>query len=215
MLNFSDPYVGASSPKSLVILFHGYGADADNLIPLAHCFAQAFPECGFWIPKGLDSCEVFPQGRQWFSLQGVDLEKGILPESLWERVEEASDLMMNIILEKTKNFSGPIVLAGFSQGATLAFHMGIYKLKVSGVLGYSGFYKIHEKLAEFTPSLFWAHGEKDQVVPISLMKKSVQELNERGLTVRSYVFQYAEHTISDEGAEKGKDFLRYCFAHPA
>ncbi|MDR1910506.1 MAG: hypothetical protein LBQ26_01530, partial [Holosporales bacterium] len=55
-------------PKKLVIVLHGYGADAENLWPIGHEISQALPEAEIHIPNGFDPCEGSVGGRQWFAM---------------------------------------------------------------------------------------------------------------------------------------------------
>ena len=57
------------SPKSLVILLHGYGANGENLIELANEFQPIIPDAYFIAPNAIEPWEGgFPNCYQWFSL---------------------------------------------------------------------------------------------------------------------------------------------------
>ena len=73
-----DPLARALIPKSgtvkhLLVLMHGYGANADDLFPLAMQLAPALPETAL---VSLDAPEEIPGGmfggRQWFPLTRID-----------------------------------------------------------------------------------------------------------------------------------------------
>src|SRR5215475_6478871 len=63
----------ADAPASaLVVLLHGVGSNAQDLVPLADIWREALPQAAF---VSLDGSEPFDGGfggRQWFSLRDVD-----------------------------------------------------------------------------------------------------------------------------------------------
>ena len=66
----SGPVRGSSSGqvKELVIFFHGYGADGNDLISLADHFADILPNAEFFAPNAPDYCEIGGVGYQWFPI---------------------------------------------------------------------------------------------------------------------------------------------------
>ena len=64
------PAEGAT-PKRLVILLHGVGADGQDLIGLAPYFQIVLPDALFVAPNAPYPFDMAPFGHQWFSLQDM------------------------------------------------------------------------------------------------------------------------------------------------
>ena len=100
----------------LVLLFHGVGSSAANLVPLAEWIAQARPDAMVVSveaphPSGPGA------GRQWFSVAGVT------EQNRPERVGQALPLFRDTIARwQHASGLGPdsTTLVGFSQGAIMA-----------------------------------------------------------------------------------------------
>ena len=61
-----------STADNLAFIFHGYGADKNNLYPIGKEFSKTLPTAEIHLPNGIEECdEGF--GRQWFALEGDDI----------------------------------------------------------------------------------------------------------------------------------------------
>src|SRR5689334_24767717 len=56
------------TPRKLVVLLHGLGADGFDLIDLAPAWGEAVPDAAFVAPHAPEPCDIAPHGRQWFSV---------------------------------------------------------------------------------------------------------------------------------------------------
>ena len=61
------------SPRQLIILMHGWGANSQDLLPLAPLLAQDDPQRVVVVPDAPDICSANPFGRQWFELTSPNL----------------------------------------------------------------------------------------------------------------------------------------------
>ena len=63
-------------PDLLFLLFHGVGANADGMAPLAMRLAQEYPQAAVLCIDAPDDFDAAPggSGRQWFSIRGIDEE---------------------------------------------------------------------------------------------------------------------------------------------
>jgi phospholipase/carboxylesterase len=114
-----------------------------------------------------------------------------------------------------ENFSGvthnPFYVAGFSQGAALAYSLGLTKpQRVKALAGLAGFMpQGAEALARNQPlagrSAFIAHGTLDEIVPIERARKAVEILKLSGADV-TYCEDDVTHKMS---AECFKDFAAF------
>jgi len=115
-----------SRPDLLVLLFHGVGASAEDLIPLGSHLASALPNAFIVSVDGSEASD-FGSSRQWFSVRGVTeanradrvratMPNFIAPIRLWQ-AKSAVD-------------ASRTVLVGFSQGAIMALDAGAFRTKI-------------------------------------------------------------------------------------
>ncbi len=125
MFDFQGPRIECPNPKALVVFFHGYGSDGNTLASLAQSFQM--DDVFFWCPQGHSPCEAYPGGRQWFSLaqwDSFDLEGSF--SQFIRRMDDAAELFILQLKKGIKEFKGPLFVGGFSQGAALAYHIGLF-----------------------------------------------------------------------------------------
>ena len=207
MLFSQGHFFPCPNPKALVILFHGYGASGENLAPLAQ--ALAFDNVAFWVPDGLSPCESVPGGYQWFSLKNITLGPTAPPVSDYMPfLEKAAEQVHQLIIQGLGDFTGPIIVGGFSQGAALAYYLALNTLPVAGCLGFSGFYHLKAP-PKFRPPLFWSHGEQDDVVPMSWARLSFRDFDSQNLSLEHHILPNDEHSISQEAVIKARNFLSH------
>src|SRR5580700_11798229 len=90
----SFPPQSGGTPKRLVILLHGLGANGDDLIGLAPYWAPLLPDAEFLSPDAPFPCDMAPYGRQWFSVQDRT------PESVLAGVRAAAPILAAFITEE-------------------------------------------------------------------------------------------------------------------
>lgn len=103
-------------PAQLVLLFHGVGAQAASMQPLAQRIAAAFPQ-GMVVCINAAHPSDFPGGFQWFSVVGIT------EDNRQARVNQAMAAFVDCIHHwQTQAGLGPeaTALVGFSQGAIMA-----------------------------------------------------------------------------------------------
>lgn len=146
----------SGSPQGQVVLLHGWGANAEDLLGIVPLLQ--LPELVFCSPDGPMQHPHAPQGRMWYDLESPQW-KG-LAESRSQLLQWLQNLEQStqIPLEKT-------VLLGFSQGGAMTLDVGL-QLPIAGLVVLSGY--LHPELvidrAEIPPVLV-VHGRFDQVVP--------------------------------------------------
>ena len=60
------PPASGKKPDSIIVLFHGYGDNAENFLLLGALLGQAFPNTIFAAVEGPLACKAIPFGKQWF-----------------------------------------------------------------------------------------------------------------------------------------------------
>jgi phospholipase/carboxylesterase len=201
----SAVYPKGATPKRLVVLLHGLGADGNDLFGLVPALAPSLPETAFISPDAPFPCDMAPYGRQWFSLQtrtqdailaGVRASAAILDGFLDEALEQ-------LHLDDSK-----LALLGFSQGTMMSLYVGPRRAKqLAGIVGFSG--RLVGDTSEFKskPPMLLVHGDADQVVPPDSLPLAVKALEQAGVPIESVTRPGLGHGIDDEGLRRGRDFL--------
>src|SRR4051794_10643090 len=120
----AGPASGAA-PKQLVILCHGVGADAHDLIDLHASWSHALPDALFVAPNAPEPYDMAPMGRQWFSLQDRT------PAVLDAGARRAAPLLLGTIAAELARAGLPedaVAMMGFSQGAMAVLHAGLRRV---------------------------------------------------------------------------------------
>lgn len=201
----SAVYPNGASPRRLVVLLHGLGADGNDLFGLAPAFAPALPETLFVSPDAPYPCDMAPFGRQWFSLQTRD------PAAILAGVKDSARILdgfLDDMLEKYRLDDSKLALVGFSQGCMMSLYVGPRRAKrIAGIVGYSG--RLVGDTAEFKskPPMLLVHGDADQVVPPDSLPLAVAALEKAGVPVEAVTRPGLGHGIDPIGLERGRDFL--------
>ena len=85
------------------------------------------------------------------------------------------------------------------------------KKEISAVLGYSGKvfdYNLFEKEFISKPKIKFLHGNKDEIVPVEEMYKSLEFLNKKQFNVDYQVYEGLGHSISPDGLSDGLNFMK-------
>jgi len=157
--NIDHEYVSISSQTAThrIILIHGWGADADDLINLGKEITE---KINFDIEViSLRAPGIHPSGhgRQWYKLYPHD----------WYEAEVQVNRLVST-LKKIDNHHislGKTILLGFSQGAAMAIDAG-FKVNPGLIISCSGYPHPNWLPERKCPPLLVSHGLFDDVVPI-------------------------------------------------
>ncbi len=164
-----------SSPRTLVLLFHGYGADAQDLAPVGELLAQARP--GAWVVSvnAPMPCEA-GFGWQWMPVQGATDANRVT------RVAAAMPAFQQSIKGWQSRAGLPdaqTVLLGFSQGAmmSLAYTQVAAPLQV---LALSGRFVPRPTRINPNCSIHLMHGQDDDVIAAQCSQDAATQLQDLG-----------------------------------
>ena len=199
-------------PNSLVVLLHGIGADAFDLIPLAKYWALTLKKTKFYSLYAPYPCKLTPSGKQWFDLEDRDQTR-ILKE-----IELVKPMIITFLKKKLKDYNlhyKDLILVGFSQGTMVALNLTLtMKEEVRGVLGYSGGVILTKsgKIEIISkPNICLVHGKNDEVVPKKMMETTKIILKDNNIDVDTHLIENLGHSIDQNGLEIGQNFLvKYC-----
>jgi phospholipase/carboxylesterase len=204
------------TPRQLVVLLHGLGANGQDLIALAPVLGQVLPDAVFVAPDAPSPCDMAPFGYQWFSLQLRT------PESLYEGAEGARPVLERFIDAELARYGlgdEHLVLIGFSQGTMMALHTALRRPRACAcVIGYSGLLVGGERLAEETvsrPPVLLVHGDADEVVSPQALPAAVEALKGAGVEVEGELRPGLGHGIDEAGIALAARFLKDVFADAA
>ncbi len=204
------PYVEVNPTgehKATVIWLHGLGDSGNGFAPIA-------PELR--LPESLGVRFVFPhapvrpvtinggmQMRAWYDIKTMDFNHRADVEGVLDSAERVEALLE---AELAKGIpSHKVVLAGFSQGGVIAYHLGTrLNKKLAGILALSTYMSQPEKLAEQgsdtnrdTPIMV-AHGQNDDVVPMFLGHAAYKVLVENGYQAKWHEYQMQHNVVMQE-----------------
>jgi len=201
------------TPKQLVVLCHGLGADGHDLIDLAPTWAHALPDAAFVAPDAPDPCDLGPTGRQWWSV--VDRSPPVVEAG----VRRAASFLHPFLDAELARLNLPpdaYALMGFSQGAMTALFTGLRRPTAPrAILAFSGALIAPDSLAaELThrPPVLLVHGEADEVVPVQRSHDAEAALRAAGVPVEATYVPRLGHGIDETGLAMGALTLQRAFA---
>lgn len=194
------------NPKASVIWLHGLGADG-------HDFAGLVPELR--LPKTLPIRFISPHApfhpvtinngyvmRAWYDIAFT--EKGVVQNEthILASVATVHSLIQG---EIKRGIAGKrIVVAGFSQGGTIALYSGLgFSQPLGGIIALSSHFPAAEKLlTQMNPAnadipIFLAHGKHDAMIPFAHAQQMHTTLQARRMSVEWHAYPI-EHTVSQD-----------------
>jgi phospholipase/carboxylesterase len=169
-INHEFVSISSQTATHRIILMHGWGADADDLLILGKEISDKI-NIDFEVIS-LRAPELHPsgQGRQWYGLYPHD----------WKGAEvEVKKLL--VTLQKFDTDQIPLrktILLGFSQGAAMAIDVGV-KLNLGLIVSCSGYPHPTWNPEEKCPPTIISHGKFDEVVPINASRVIYKEIKSK------------------------------------
>jgi phospholipase/carboxylesterase len=193
----SIPPANKEKPKYLLVLLHGWGANYQDLAPLAPMFN--LPNYQFLFPNAPFPHPQVPGGRAWYALES----------SNYFGLEESRQLLHNWLLSLPLSTDVPLeqtIVGGFSQGGAMSLDVGL-KLPVAAVCSLSGYLhgEPENRIRSFPPVLMF-HGKFDPIVPVALAQQARNKLESVGVTLQYQEFDIA-HEISPQEITLMRQFL--------
>jgi phospholipase/carboxylesterase len=202
-----------------IIWLHGLGADGhdfETIIPELRLNAEAhihfiFPDAPF-RPITINGGMTM---RAWFDILELSRNLKVDISGIYDSVE----LIKRLIEEEiAKGISSErILLAGFSQGGTIALHAGLsYTRRLAAIVSLSAFLPTVEQLktersaANQDIPILIAHGILDSVVDVEFGKKTSDQLQTLGYNVEWCDFMM-DHSVCHEEIERIADFINAFF----
>lgn len=179
-----------------VILLHGVGGTGAGLAALGRAFGVTT-----LAPDGPEAFGAHPEGRQWFSIDGIT------DETRPARIRAARPALDALIDGFAAQGISRLVLFGFSQGAIMALD-ALARGKVAEVVAVAG------RLAfDGTPAprpgarALILGGEADHVVPARHSQAAAERLLAAGVDVTCLIQPGAGHQITPRVVKETLAFL--------
>ncbi len=203
----------SGTAKKLVILFHGYGSNGADLAGLAQAWAPNFPDVAWASPDAPEPVPGAPGGFQWFPISRLD---PVAMESGVRSAHASAEQFVKSELNRWGLSGSDLVLVGFSQGTMMALHTGLRReVAPAGILGFSGALPGPERLEDemvTKPPVLLIHGDRDDVLPVSMTLMAAQGLAAAGHGAEFHISQGIPHSIGPDGLELGGRFIANAFA---
>ncbi|MBC7731585.1 MAG: esterase [Bacteriovorax sp.] len=200
-------------PDLLYLLFHGVGATAENMAPLALRLAHEYPQAAVICLDGpapydavFDDGSGNAIGRQWFSIRLLNdanrAERVAAALTPFIATVRALQARYGIGWERT-------ALAGFSQGAIMALEAVQAEPQLAGrVLAFSGRHVDAPAHAPADTTVHLFHGMADNVIPYRASVESAQCLVALGGDVTADVLPGLGHVLHADLIDKAIGQLR-------
>jgi phospholipase/carboxylesterase len=184
----------AGRPEQLIALLHGWRGEAMDLAPLARALRGAFPQAAVLVPeaplegdakngraRGPESTgEGRARGRQWYSLEGLEIAHEAGRREWHRRVTEARTGVQDWLRAQQRRLGvGPAAtaLGGFSQGAIVALEIAVRADGLAGrVLAFAGCFTAGFDAAPRDTTVHLFHGGADPVIPAAAAREALERL---------------------------------------
>ncbi|WP_342379007.1 phospholipase [Myxococcus stipitatus] len=215
------------SPELAVVLCHGFGAPAGDLVPMAAQLLAMHPPLAqrvrFILPGAPLSLadRGMPTGRSWFPIPDAILlgqmrDWPAFAKEVPPGLPAARRALMSVVAAvsaATKLPYSKIVLGGFSQGGMVTTDVALRLEEcpaglciLSGTLIAEPEWRQKAKARQGLP-VFQGHGRYDPLLPFATAEHLRDTLVQEGLSVDFFPFD-GQHTIDDEEQERMAAFLK-------
>jgi phospholipase/carboxylesterase len=168
----------AAEPEGALVLFHGRGADENDLFPLLDMLD---PERRLLAVTPRGPLQLPPGGAHWYAVREIGYPD---PQTFLSAYEEASRFV-----DELDEPPARIVLGGFSQGAVITYAVGLGagRPRPAALIALSGFVPTVEgfelDLSPPLPPVAIGHGTFDSVIPVEWGRRARELLTEAGAEV--------------------------------
>lgn len=194
-----------------VIWLHGLGASG-------HDFESVVPELG--LAKDMAVRFIFPHAPQrpvtvnggfimpaWYDILEMSLERKVDIA----QIEESTQQIYALITREIACGVAPehIVIAGFSQGGAVAYHVALgYPERLAGLMALSTYLATNDNIdysaANKDMPILIEHGTHDPVVPVILGQQAKQLLSDKGYHVEYNTYPMAHQVCMPQIQNMGK-----------
>ena len=192
-------------PTKLMVFLHGVGSDGNDLISLVPYMQNSLKEYHFVSPHGIESYDMAPFGRQWFSLQDRT------QATILKLAKENAPKLQEQIALKQKEIgieNEDTVLFGFSQGTMIGVYLTLMQDKpFKAMIGFSGRLIPPSILKNTSTPICIIHGADDDIVEAGESLKLAEYCKENDIEHKLLLIPNLTHSIDGKGIEFALKFL--------
>lgn len=191
--------------KNLIVMLHGLGSNGNDLESLIPFLKKKLPDSEFFSPNGIEPCDLFPFGYQWFSLANRD-DSAIALE-----LERVAPQIQNMIMQKAESLglADNIILLGFSQGTMASLYLALSSNKpYKAVIGFSGALILPSNIMQKNTPICLIHGSDDEIVPAWNLELTKEKLAKENIEVTTFLYQDLAHSIDMRGLISAINFIQ-------
>ena len=182
----------AGEPEGALVLFHGRGADEDDLFPLLDYLDPERRLVGA-TPRG--PLSLPPGGAHWYVVREI----GFPDKQTFDASFEQAGAWLEVFTEETGVPPARTVIGGFSQGAVMTYALGLGRgrPRPAALIALSGFIPTVEgfelDLTQPLPPIAIGHGTYDPVISVEWSRRAREQLEAAGANVlyREYPLPHA------------------------
>tara|TARA_Y100000590_G_scaffold470216_1_gene662821 strand:+ start:1505 stop:2173 length:669 start_codon:yes stop_codon:yes gene_type:complete len=204
-------------PDKLVFFLHGYGSNAEDMISLS-TFWNFNIKINFFAPNAPFNHPEHFNGYQWFDIypNGVpynmagEKENKIMENECKISTKKIESYILNLCKIHSVNLQDCFII-GFSQGAMIAYELGLYiKKKLAGCIMISGRVlsdKSIEKNTFTKTPLMILHGDKDDIITPNYFVEATKIAKSNGFEVEDHLIVGEGHAISQNMLKLIQNFV--------
>ena len=191
-------------PEAAIIWLHGLGADGHDFEPIVPELRLKKP-VRFIFPHAPMRAVTINQGmrmRAWYDI----LQLGGGPED--EAGLRASQKITEELIRAQELPASKVVLAGFSQGGAIVLQTALrYPERLAGVVALSTYLPLAATLAAERSEanrdlpIFMAHGQYDDLIPLSRARASREHLEKLGYNIEWHDYPMPHSVCAPEIAD--------------
>ena len=191
-------------PAALVLLFHGVGSTADNLVPLASLIARQDPSA-LVVSVSAAHPSTLGAGREWFSVVGVteDNRSGRVAQAMDAFTQAVRKWQAEAGLDATAT-----TLVGFSQGAIMSLESTQAAEFAARVVSLSGRFAAPPRRAPAGVAFRFIHGESDPVIDPRFSIEAAAQLTALGADATVQIVPGLPHGVDPRAAQLALAALR-------
>jgi len=210
-------------PKLVVILCHGFGANAADLVPLSRLIFQLHTDIKIQFVFPNAPISMGGSNLAWWN---IDLQSMLMKfmtgqiQELFDQkppgLDQAREKIDNLILELQSHTKLPLskfIIGGFSQGAMLSIDTSLRLKEPPGaVCAFSGTIMCQPEWTALAKNrqglcILQSHGSQDTILPYIIGVKLNEFLQKNGLNVEFVQF-VGGHTIPPQALQKFMELLQ-------
>lgn len=206
--DYVRPPENGQKPEAIVIFCHGYGSSADLMRQyVGDMLGPLLPEMQLRFPDA--PIQMGWNNHSWFDVQDIlsnpdyEANKATVAPRAAAAAKEMNDYISRVAAEEGLS-EKQIILAGFSQGGTMAYYAGLLRdTPLGGVFALSGGALENLGHPHSQPPVTLAAGalEWQNYSGAPQAEKAAAQLRAQGFTVESVILPEQEHAITPQAID--------------